>query len=182
MLRERMSADKVADFLVDQVSRGEPEKMPDDVKQMLIEPVVRQLQAELQDVCASDCSRVSMFDRATLTAKDDEVENYWARLSEEGVEVAENRRILRIEAYDEPCKVGFEVNKEVSCPLFEMEPGLSNLAEFMGVTKRVSAFRRAQAEEKIATEKQEAAARKKKKPRSRPKAPTKSSAASDNPR
>ena len=52
---DRMSADGVAKFLVDQVSRGKPEKMPDDVKQMLIEPVVRQLQAELQDVCAADC-------------------------------------------------------------------------------------------------------------------------------
>ena len=67
---DRMSADGVAKFLVDQVSRGKPEKMPDDVKQMLIEPVVRQLQAELQDVCAADCSRVSMFDRAALTTLD----------------------------------------------------------------------------------------------------------------
>jgi hypothetical protein len=55
-----------AEFLVDQVCRGEPEKMPDNVNQMLIEPVVRQLQGELQDVCASDCSRISMLDRAAL--------------------------------------------------------------------------------------------------------------------
>jgi Restriction endonuclease len=82
---DRMSADGVAKFLVDQVSRGKPEKMTDEVKQMLIEPVVRQLQAELQDVCAADCSRVSMFDRAALT-KGDEVEDYWARLEEDGVE------------------------------------------------------------------------------------------------
>jgi hypothetical protein len=64
-----LPVEKIAKFLIDQVSRGKPDEMPDEVKQMLIKPVVGQLQAELQDVCASDCSRVSMFDRATLARR-----------------------------------------------------------------------------------------------------------------
>jgi hypothetical protein len=147
---DRLPAHQMAKLLIDQVCRGKPDEMPNDVKLMLIRPVVRQLQAELQDVCASDCSRMSV-DRTTLVAKEeDEVENYWTRLR--NVEVVKDRSVLRIARYAEPCQVGFKVSKEVSCPLFEMEPEVSNLVEFLGVMKRVAAFRKSQAEEKAARE------------------------------
>jgi hypothetical protein len=106
----------------------------------------------LQDVCSSDCKRIVVFDRRVLTEDKDEVEHYWLRLDAKGsVEPAEHdRKILRLEAHDVPCVVGFAVDKHHGCPLFEITPCAGNVKELLIVLKRVATFRKAKAAEKRA--------------------------------
>jgi hypothetical protein len=61
---------------------------------------------------------------------------------------------VRLEKYDEPCVVGFDVDKENSCPLFELDPEAVNLERILTVIKRVAAFRKPQAAAKREAAKQ----------------------------
>nr|MBV6631387.1 restriction endonuclease [Oceanococcus sp. HetDA_MAG_MS8] len=111
---------------------------PQEVRNIILEPVLGTLQAELEDVCVSDCSRV-MADAQVLSDK--EVESYWDRFGPGGEGDGEPKRHLRLESYDRPCKVGFDVGKEQSCPLCAMERPHESIDEFMEVVERVTKFR-----------------------------------------
>jgi hypothetical protein len=142
-----LPAENVTRLINDTVYRGQGEKMPDDVKKFLLMPIADQLLSEMQDVCSSDCSRISV-DRRAFTDDKDEVEDYWLRLDPEGVDQTAERKILRIESFVAPCAVGFPVDKDHHCPLFGLEPTVNNVGELLSVIKRVAAFRKAQAAEK----------------------------------
>jgi hypothetical protein len=116
---------------------------------MIVRPILHQLLGEIQDVCSSKCKRIST-DPSTLVGSD-EVENYWFRLEDRDIEEPKERHILRIEKGDEPCVVGFKVDREESCPLFRIEPSVKSTGELLEIIKRVSAFRIAQAAEKRAS-------------------------------
>ena len=107
--------------------------------------------SEMKDVCGSDCSRIVSFDRSALPENEDEVENYWLRLESEGIEESADRRLLRLEKYDAPCLVGFEVYKERCCPLFGAKPTVKNTGEVLAIIQRVAAFRKSQAAENRAS-------------------------------
>lgn len=124
------------------ICRGDEDGMPKEAREMLLMPIADQLQSELQDVCASDCERISMLDRNVLTGDKDEVEDYWLRLEPDGVEEETDRRILRLEKHDAPCRVGFHVDKDHGCPLFEFEPTIDNFGAFLSIIQRVTKFRR----------------------------------------
>lgn len=55
------------------------------------------------------------------------------------VEPKEPERHLRLERYNVPCQVGFMVNKEQGCPLFELEPSVQGLGGLLDVIKKVAA-------------------------------------------
>ena len=126
---------------------------------MLLAPVVEQLLSEVQDVCGSDCTRIVSFDRGALPNDKDEVDSYWLRLEPDGLEEAGGRRLLRLEKFDAPCVVGFAVDKEHCCPLFGTKPTVKGTGEMLSIIERVAAFRKAQAAEKRAADKEEAARR-----------------------
>src|ERR1017187_2675705 len=107
----RVTADSVARVVVECVNRGRDEAIPDDILEILLMPVINQLLSEMQDLCSSDCKRISGLDRSALTEEKDEVDGYWLRLEPEGIDEPGDRRFLRIESYAEPCKVGFPVDK-----------------------------------------------------------------------
>jgi len=144
---DRFQAEEVAALIIKSLTRGDEELMPEEAQDMLLTPVVGQLLSEIQDVCSSDCKRVYV-DRHTLLKGDDEVDDYWLRLEPEGIKDSENRRILRIEKFDEPCLVGFSVDKDHGCPLFTSEPTVKNVGDILEVIKRAAAFRKAQAADK----------------------------------
>jgi hypothetical protein len=139
-------ADKVTHLILVSINRGKDKPVPSEVQEMLLRPILHQLLGELQDVCSSDCKRV-LTDPSTLV-ESDELENYWFRLEDRDIKEPSERSILRIEKGDEPCVVGFQVDKEESCPLFRIEPSVKTAEDVLEIIKRVSAFRMAQAADK----------------------------------
>lgn len=148
-----LPSETVSELTLNSLTRNDRAKFPPKIQEMLLMPIMNQLLFEIQDVCTSDCKRVSLLDRAALTKDKDEVDNYWLRLEPEGSEECDEQKILIIEAYDEPCIVGFPVDKENGCPLFGTELTIENTGHFLAVIKRVAAFRKAQAAKKRETEK-----------------------------
>jgi len=59
-----------------------------------------------------------------------------------------------LERHDEPCVVGFHVDQDNGCPLFNLQPEVKNLESILGVIKLVAAFRKAQAAAKREAAKQ----------------------------
>jgi hypothetical protein len=142
-------AEKVTSLTSFSINRGQEKPFPSEVQEMIVRPILHQLLGEIQDVCSSKCKRIST-DPSTLVGSD-EVENYWFRLEDRDIEEPKERHILRIEKGDEPCVVGFKVDREESCPLFRIEPSVKSTGELLEIIKRVSAFRIAQAAEKRAS-------------------------------
>lgn len=165
---DRLPAESVAVLISDSLSRGEKELLPEEVQDMMLMPIINQLLFEIQDVCFSDCKRMMSLDRSTLTEPRDEVDDYWLRLELEDLEERSGeRRLLRIEKFDEPCLVGFPVDKDNGCPLFHFEPTVKNTADLLAIIKRVAAFRKVQAAEKRKAQKLKASMRRRNKTASR---------------
>ena len=96
--------------------------VPQEVRDVIVEPMLNHLEAELFDICQDDCHRV-MTDPRILTEK--EIENYWDRLHvREPISPAKaNDEVFTIEMKKIPCKVGFDTRKQ-SCPyLWERNEG-----------------------------------------------------------
>lgn len=95
-------------------------EIPAEISRIAIQPVLRQLTAEIRDVCVDDCSRVSS-ELGELTEK--ERDDYWDRLilpTGDSDEEDDSHRILTLEVPDKPCKVGFEVNINNRCPIINL--------------------------------------------------------------
>lgn len=112
-----------------------------EMKKMILEPVVGYLQSELKDVCAKKCRRV-MTDLEILN--EEEVETYWQRLRVTESAKNESKQILIIESTTEPCVVGFELSKDVGCPLCNVENPHEQVEDFLGVASRVMSYRKGQ--------------------------------------
>lgn len=140
-----LPATVVAEYVTASLYQGKADSMSDKVKNYLLAPIADQLLSEMQDVCSADCERLYLLDYHTLTTDKDEVKDYWLRFEPEGIEEPAERRILRIEKNDAPCKVGFSVDADHGCPLFAFEPTHGNIDDMLAIIKRVSAFRKAQA-------------------------------------
>ena len=138
-------AETVSRLILVSINRDKDKPLPSEMKEMILRPILHQLLGELKDVCSSDCKRV-LTDPSTLV-ESDELRDYWLRLKERDVEEPAERRILIVEKGDEPCVVGFPVDREQPCPLFHIEPSVRTTGEVIDIIKRVSAFRRAQAKD-----------------------------------
>lgn len=145
VMLDALPAETVAGIIDHSLTRGGETSFPDDVYEVLLMPIIDQLQSEMQDVCGEDCRRIHSFRRKSLVEDKDEIETYWLRLEPDGLEEVNDDNYLRLEGYNEPCKVGFLVDKDKSCPLFTFEPSIKNTQELLGIIKRVVAFRKAQA-------------------------------------
>ena len=145
---DKIDAERVSDIVIDSLNRGGEVTFPEEVQEFLLGPVSNQLLSEMQDVCTSDCERISRFHRATLTEDKDEVDDYWMRLDKRGMPEPEDTRHVRLEGYNKPCNVGFAVDKEHGCPLFEFEPTVKNTSDLYAIIKRVATFRKGQAAQK----------------------------------
>lgn len=138
-------ADAVADQVLALVKGVNGKAVPDHVVEALLMPILDQLGGEMQHICSSDCHRFFSEPR-TLVRDGDPLENYWQRLEQGGLPLDDQpTRYVRLERTTEPCKVGFPLNEERTCPLYQVEPALDNVAEFLAIIERVSKFRLAQA-------------------------------------
>ncbi len=151
---DNLPFENVEALIIESLNRGKPGTLPDEALEYLLMPIADQLLSEMQDVCSSDCERISCFDRNVLTEDKDEVDSYWLRLDPDGIETPKERKILRLEKQDAPCKVGLSVNEDINCPLFQFEPSIKTISELLKLVQRVAKFRKGQAAEKRSTEKQ----------------------------
>ncbi|MEB2485491.1 restriction endonuclease [Burkholderia multivorans] len=142
---EILPGDVTADIVIDYVNRGEVDRFPGEVLEILLGPVVNQIVAEMQDLCSGDCKRVTLSDRKALTDDRKELETYWLRFEPDGVKEETDNLLFRFEKGDEPCVVGFPVDRDNGCPLFAVDPTVKNIGDLMGIVKRVAAFRKAKA-------------------------------------
>jgi Restriction endonuclease len=126
------------------------DSLPDELKELLLFPILGQLLSELQDECSSNCERVSA-DRSDLSRdyKGYNVHTYWdSFLQIDVTELEERKHFLVIEKHDAPCVVGFPVDSDILCPLFHTELSLSNVLDQLTVARRVAIFRIAEAAER----------------------------------
>jgi hypothetical protein len=135
----RNGADYTADLLRN-VWNSTDVNFPDEIRDFVLEPIMRTLNAEIRDVCTSDCSRITT---SNVTLSEDDVERYWDRLrvSKAVSESPEKKRILTLEKNDGKCNVGFALNAEVGCPLCDQEEPHQNIPEVLRVIEAVAKFR-----------------------------------------
>ncbi len=136
----------VARGLLALTGRDEQTVLPENAREFLLMPILDQLQGELQEVCASSCSRMITTREQLRTSDGDEIERYWERLQRGGrATKTKQSQWLLLEKEDEPCRVGFEVSSQKSCPLFSLKSELSNVEAIVAVLHRVSRYRRTNA-------------------------------------
>ncbi len=155
------SAEELAHILHEDCFVLDGEKLPDEVVEHLLMPVLDRLASEMQDVCSSDCERIITTEPAVLVGEENPVASYWRRLEPAGGPSRDDpREILRIERHDAPCKVGFLVDRDHSCPLFEIGVTSANIAEFLAIIDRVVGYRFPEARERYRREDRSHAERK----------------------
>lgn len=143
---QHLSADQVGTIVLELIGSRNGEAFPDHVVEELLMPILDRISSEMQEVCTSDCYRFFALDRHIFHTAEVPVPTYWHRFMKEGLsDASEPRSYARLEHTTEPCKVGFEVGHERSCPLYQVEPQLDNVTEFLAIIERVSKFRLAQA-------------------------------------
>ena len=150
---DKMETNRVSEIVVDSLNQGRQDRFPEEIQNFLLGPIASQLLSEMQDICSSDCLRIMSRHRAALTDDKDEIDDYWMRLEKDGIPEAEDSRHVRLEAFNEPCQVGFSVDKDNGCPLFAFEPTVSNTSDLYRIIKRVATFRKRQAADKRLEEK-----------------------------
>jgi hypothetical protein len=90
---------------------------PEHVLETILMPVIDTLLSDIQDTCTADCPR--FFNDFGRTDK--KPDDYWTRFLSDGRKTPPKdgtRAVLQ--RTTEPCKVGFDMSVENSCPLFEM--------------------------------------------------------------
>lgn len=146
VLLQDFSAVDVANLIVSSIGNTAKEKglsVPENVMNVLLMPVLDRVAGEMQDVCIADCDRIhALVDRTTLGEGHDPIASYWRRFNPEGAtDETQPKTNGFLEKLDAPCRVGFDVGETRGCPLYEIEPALGNIPEFLAVIERVSGFR-----------------------------------------
>lgn len=138
----RATAESVAEIILAQLSGEDDEPFPANIRSALLDPILTTLLGDLGDICSNGCPRIMLNEPRSLIGGADPSANYWARLRPEGGPQAEDDgRRFHIEATREPCAVGFALDGEHSCPLFEDLPEPDKLAELLAIVDRVTEFR-----------------------------------------
>lgn len=135
---QRIDSATVSSLLVNAWNDVEGREYPEKIKELILKPVLRTLQAELKDVCARDCQRVTT---ELDVLQEAEIEVYWDRLKSGGLVERENKSILTMESLKESCNVGFPVDEKVRCPLCNMDKLHSNIDDFVRVVDQVIRYR-----------------------------------------
>ncbi len=138
-----MEPDELANDIVVLIEHRDDKKVPEDVVEYLLGPILDSISSEMAEICSADCKRISTSDKiSSLSRLNDGLESYWYRFQKDGKprRIAPERYLI-LEANDVPCNVGFVLDAETSCPLYNMKPSRDNLAEFLTMIQQVLAFR-----------------------------------------
>jgi len=135
---QNIGTNATAELLSNAWDGVEGREYPMKVRELILEPVLETLRAEIKDVCAKDCYRI-MTDPELL--QESEIEVYWHRLKPDLVTERTEKEILTIEAQEKPCKVGFDVGKDTGCPLFNIKNPHKEIEKFVNVVDKITKFR-----------------------------------------
>jgi hypothetical protein len=116
----------------------EGREFPNEMRKMVLRPILETVLTEIRDVCTSDCRRI-ITDRAALSEK--QVKSYLQRLSPSAT-TSKEEGILTIESSKVPCKLGLPLDEDHHCPLCAIEDGSADLHETLSVIKFVADRRR----------------------------------------
>lgn len=115
---------------------GKP--FPAEVVDLLLGPMLDALRGDLQLVCSSDCDRFFAGHSRDRWEIRNPIETYWARFGPSGApRKPEPASHVRLERTTEPCRVGFELDEERSCPLYQTEVSAGHFEDFFAVATRV---------------------------------------------
>ncbi|MDO7908949.1 restriction endonuclease [Pseudomonas sp. 22-AL-CL-001] len=135
------SAELVCELLKAFASGWASKPMPEDVLEIVLEPVLRYVNQELTSICVPQCTRVSRLARDERMGDDHDIATYWYRFEQEGYPRGEDEQILWFERTTEPCAVGLSIHPEKSCPLSEADVSLKNLENFLQIAKQIFTYR-----------------------------------------
>jgi hypothetical protein len=140
---KRLGDQPTSNLLQDLWSSVYGKEYPEQIRSLILEPIVGRLFDEVKDVCTSDCTRVST-DRTSLS--EEEVIGYWNRLKIREMKSVEPnhiepKHVLTVETIAEPCKVGFAVGKDVGCPLCATQELASDICASLSIVNQVVQFR-----------------------------------------
>jgi hypothetical protein len=139
-LLTRLKVDATANLLERVWECRSDGKLPKELQGFFVEPMVARLEAELFDVCQSDCHRVNT-DLRILS--NNQVKNYWDRLRVHESTLTEDEAVFFLEGKNLPCKVGFEMTEGRGCPyLGQIEKDIAKRLQKLHDTIK---FRRKQA-------------------------------------
>lgn len=115
---------------------GKP--FPEKVVDLLLGPILDKLRGDLQLVCSSDCERFSRNDSLKHWERRHPIDTYWARFSRNGATIKPaDDSYARLESTTRPCRVGFPVDEEHSCPLYENEISVEGMEAFFALATQV---------------------------------------------
>lgn len=137
---DKFGAENLSKILQDW-SKFDDRKWPDEIREMILSPVLGALVHDVRDVCTSDCPRIST---SLVSLSEAEVETYLRRLviTDDPDDLGEPVRILTIEKNDEPCKVGFCVNKDAGCPINNNDNPEKRIPETLVEVERIINYRK----------------------------------------
>jgi hypothetical protein len=113
---------------------------PNDIRKVILGPVMNELLGNVLDVCTSDCHRVHMRP-ATLT--EDGIQRYWERLKVAGTKPEPDDQdggseTFFIETFEACCNIGFSVDKAHGCPLIAIDTPEDEMAKTLDVIAAVA--------------------------------------------
>lgn len=137
-----VSAKKLTPKLLEWIGNRDGNQIPENILEFLLMPLLDQVSSEIQDVCSADCKRFSAIHRRALYETEDPIPSYWQRFDKAGRPREEKEtRYVTLEKLSEPCKVGFPVDEDQQCPLFQIRPSMKNVEEFLATVERIIEFR-----------------------------------------
>ncbi len=135
----RNGSDKTAAWLESVWKCVEGPEYPDEIIRRILKTVLDTLNDELYDVCTSDCRRIST---KPIILTESDIEHYWQRLEVMATAEEKDSCNLIIESMDETCKVGFPVDNDSHCPLFQDNDLSANLRQTLEMIEKVISFRK----------------------------------------
>lgn len=147
---DKFQSDNVATLFREVWDRVGPLTLPQPARDQVTECVVERLGGELRDACTADCSRVSV-DAVSLSEA--ARASYWGRLKLETGDASDEKvekpgHVLVIEFSDNPCNLGFALDKEHRCPIVNRDGGNRDLEETFATFSEVIEARMAYEEER----------------------------------
>lgn len=132
------SSDVIASMIIEHALSLDGGKMPNEVAELLFLPVLHRLMGEIRDVCTSDCERFYNHPVTTLVSEAMSVESYPRRFSRAGVVDTEgDGRYTVLQDMTKPCKVGFTLDGENGCPLYEVDQIMEKLPDLLAIVEQI---------------------------------------------
>ena len=131
-------SEQISKLLRSALANDDEEPLPEKALEFLLMPILDSLHGDLQLVCSSDCERFSRDDSRKHWAERDSLQSYWSRFSKRGTPQLKSKdNYHRLEFTTAPCRIGFALGSEASCPLYQVQAALENLDGFLDVIAQV---------------------------------------------